>query len=449
MILLLTIFLILISIVLIVKAPWCAAALYALVSILQPQYVWFWSFEDFSVFKVTAGVAIVAWGIYLLRGKIDWGIYKNGIAFGIIFLLLVYNLSELLSPFQNYYASVGSTLVMGVYFTITIMFCIVLGLMNSKIALNAIVWVVIAATIYYAYWANDHYFSSNWSQFNQNRLLGPARSPYSDGNNLSILYVIGMPFVLFAIFNVKAIWQKGLLIFSLPFILHALVLCASRGAFVAIAVSTLMAAFMLKSKKLNFVLLVGFIIFIGTQGGQLLNRTTSTVESAKTEAEEPLNPRLVSWEAAFGVFLKHPIVGAGPQRFQQAARTYYPENASYVAHSTVLNFAANLGFFGAITYLMFFYISWKMFKNNKKLLEIQPNTNLEFINKASICSLSGFFVGALFLDLIIFEPFFFLLLIIVSNNYLIKKEVIVVQKSKVLNSFALESAKVSAKQLNL
>jgi hypothetical protein len=93
MILTLTVLLIFTSIVLIVKAPWWAAALYALVSILQPQYVWFWSFDNFSVFRVTAGVAIVAWGIYLIRGMIDWSIYKNGIFFGIIFLLLLYNLS--------------------------------------------------------------------------------------------------------------------------------------------------------------------------------------------------------------------------------------------------------------------------------------------------------------------------------------------------------------------
>jgi O-antigen ligase len=421
MILLLTIILILISIVLIVKAPWCAAALYALVSILQPQYVWFWSFEDFSVFKVTAGVAIVAWGLHLVRGKIDWSIYNNGIFFGVIFLLLLYILSDFLSPFQNYYAAVGSTLVMSIYFTITIMFFIVLGLMNNEKTLKAIVWVIIAATIYYAYWANEHYFSSNWSQFNQNRLLGPAGSPYSDGNNLSILYVIGMPFVLFSIFNVKTFWQKGLLIFSLPFILHALVLCASRGAFVAIAVSTVMAAFMLKSKKLNLTLLFGFLIFIGTQGGQLLNRTTNTVETVQTESEEPLNPRMISWEAAFEVFLKHPIMGAGPQRFEQAARVYFPGKTPHVAHNTLLNFAANLGFFGAFTYVLFFYISWKMYKSNQKLLYYTDNPNSEFINKASICSLTGFFIGALFLDLIIFEPFFFLLLIIISNNYQVRQ----------------------------
>jgi O-antigen ligase len=301
------------------------------------------------------------------------------------------------------------------------MFFIVLGLMNNEKALNAVVWVIIFVTIYYAYWANDHYLSSNWSQFNQGRLLGPAMSPYSDGNNLSILYVVGMPFVLFAIFNVKAMWQKGLLALCLPFILHSIVLCASRGALVAVVVSTLMAAFMLKSKKLNVLLLVSFIIFIGTQGGQLLNRTTSTVESAQTEAEEPLNPRLISWEAAFGVFLKHPIVGAGPQRFEQAARVYFPGKTPHVAHSTLFNFAANLGFFGAFTYIMFFYVSWKMYKTNRKLLKVIQNENFEFINKASICSLAGFFVGAIFLDLIIFEPFFFLLLVIISNHYLINQ----------------------------
>jgi O-antigen ligase len=422
MILIFTILLVLTSILLIVKAPKFAIALYVLVSILQPQYVWFWSFESFSVFKVTAGVAIVAWGIYLIKGTLEWGIYRNGIFFGFLFLLALYYLSDSLSPFQTYTASVNSTLVIDIYFTITLMSFIVLGVLNNEKALNTIVWVVILVTIYYAYWANYNYLTSNWSQFYQNRLLGPLGSPYRDGNTLSILYVVGMPFVLFGIFNFKTLWQKGLLIATMPLIWHALVLCASRGAFVAAAVSTLLAAFMLKSKKLNILLLVGFMIFIVTQGGQLLSRTASTVASAQTEDEEPLNPRLVSWEAAFKVFLKHPLTGAGPQRFEQASKYYFPGKTPHVAHNTLLNFAANLGFFGAFTYITFFYVSWKMYKSNRKLLEFTPNENFEFINKASLCSLVGFFVGALFLDLIIFEPFFFILLIIISNNYLIHKQ---------------------------
>jgi len=37
-----------------------------------------------------------------------------------------------------------------------------------------------------------------------------------------------------------------------------------------------------------------------------------------------------------------------------------------------------------------------------------------------MCGLLGFFVGAIFLDLIIFEPFYFIVLLLSVNYFLIK-----------------------------
>lgn len=51
-----------------ISAPYVAAIFYSAVSILQPQYVWFWVFNDIAIFRITAGIAIVAWFIHMLRG---------------------------------------------------------------------------------------------------------------------------------------------------------------------------------------------------------------------------------------------------------------------------------------------------------------------------------------------------------------------------------------------
>jgi hypothetical protein len=420
MVRLLTILTIILSTFMLVQAPWIAALMYSTVSILQPQYIWFWSFDNIAIFKVSAGLSIVAWGIYAFRSKLQWQIYNNGIFKGILFLLALYYVSDYFSPFQSPGASVSSEQVIGTYFTIVLMFFIVLGLLDNEKALTGLVWIIIGITLYYTYWANDHYLSSNWSQFTHERLRGPGRSPYSDGNALSIILVIGMPFVLLSVFQLEKKWQKLLLIITIPLIWHALILFASRGAFVAAGVSTLVVSRMLNSKILNVILLVGFVVFMVDQGNTLTSRTSGTVTAANSNQEAPINPRSVSWGVAIDITLKHPFLGAGPQRFEQASRAYFPGRSPHVAHSTLFNFSSNLGIFAALTYLSFFFISWKMFRANNKALEKWPNKKLEFINKASICSLSGFFVGALFLDLIIFEPFYFLLLVIVANNFIIK-----------------------------
>jgi hypothetical protein len=420
MVRLLTILTIILSTFMLVQAPWIAALMYSTVSILQPQYIWFWSFDNIAIFKVSAGLSIVAWGIYAFHGKLQWQIYNNGIFKGILFLLALYYVSDFFSPFQTPGASVSAEQVISIYFTIVLMFFIVLGLLDNEKALTGLVWIIIGVTLYYTYWANDHYFSGNWSQFHQERLRGPSRSPYADGNALSIVLVIGMPFVLLSVFQLEKKWQKLVLILTIPLIWHALILFASRGAFVAAGVSTLVASRMLNSKILNVILLVGFAAFMVKQGNTLTSRTSGTVAAANSNQEAPINPRMASWGVGIDITLKHPFLGAGPQRFQQASRAYFPGRSPHVAHSTLFNFSSNLGIFAALTYLSFFFISWKMFRANKKALEKWPNKKLEFINKASICSLSGFFVGALFLDLIIFEPFYFLLLVIVANNFIIK-----------------------------
>ncbi|WP_427398236.1 O-antigen ligase family protein [Glaciecola sp. 1036] len=390
-------------------------------SILQPQYVWFWVFDGFSIFKISAGIAILAVIFAGLKKKVDFSVYNNGIVWGLLGLLVLYYISDMVSPFQSFSSSVSSDLVIGIYLTIVIMFFVVLGLINNKRAAMGLAWSIIAITIYYAYWANDKYFSYNWAYFENGRLLGPFNSPYADGNALSIIFVIGLPFILFGIFAVKKVWLKALLILSLPFIWHGIILCASRGALLSAGVASLATAFMVRSKVFNIFIGIGVCLFIIDQGAQLTARTSNTIAVAQTESEEPINPRLISWKAGFDLSLKHPILGVGPERFQQAVRFYFPGRTPHVAHSTLINFLANLGYIAAFIYLYFFYKSWRLYKENNEILKQKFDESYEFLNKATFVSLIGFFVGAMFLDLIIFEPFYFLLILMVSVNYLLKK----------------------------
>jgi O-antigen ligase len=170
-------------------------------------------------------------------------------------------------------------------------------------------------------------------------------------------------------------------------------------------------------------LVLGFVVFLVDQGGVVLDRTKTTAESSQRSDTAPINPRITSWKNAIGLVKMYPLLGAGPQRFLEATRVHFPATARHVAHNTFFNFAANLGIIAAFIYLSFFWIAWKMYKWNKSVLDKHGSRVNIYINKAGICSLVGFFVGSMFLDLIIFEPFFFLLLILIVNNFLLKQKV--------------------------
>lgn len=342
----------------------------------------------------------------------------------VCYFYFLYHLSDLLSPFQNYSSAVSSTLVIDVYTSITVMFIIMLGITDHEKALKWMVYTLIGVTVYYTWWANMAYLEGNWNQFTMNRLTGPDRSPYTDGNVFSILFVIGLPFVLFAVSNVDKKWQKLALLLIVPLIWHAMVLCASRGALLSAGISTLVAAWMIKSKSFNILLIAGFVGFMITQGGEMISRTVTTVEMAENiESAQTINPRVLSWKVGIELVKKYPILGAGPQRFLEASRFHFPGKSPHVAHNTFLNFAANIGLLAGFIFLSFFWIALRYFKSSRLQLSKAEDKFHTYVNNASFCSMIGFFVGALFLDLIIFEPFFFLLVLIISNNYIIQKKV--------------------------
>lgn len=346
------------------SAPWVAGLAYTTVSLMQPQYIWFWSFEDFPLFKLTAGLAIIAWCIQALRGHIRWEVYREGMVVAIVLLWLIFQLSGLFAPFDDSFAAVKAHVVTGTLNSIVIMFLVIIGLINNEKVLERFAWVIIITGLYYTWWANAAYLGNEWDKFQGGRL---------------------------------------------------------NGALISIAVSTLLAAFMLKSRLLNMALIAGFVVFLVYQGGPLINRSVDTVQDSREQREGPINPRILSWQVGIDLIKQYPVLGVGPQRFRTASFTLYPGRSPHVAHSTLLNFAANTGIFAAAIYLYFFFAAYKMYRYGRQFSP--PGSAHHYLSQSCTCALAGFFVGAIFLDLIIFEPFYFLLVMCCANHHLLKQKV--------------------------
>jgi O-antigen ligase len=408
-----------ISAILISSAPWVSALLYSTVSILQPHYIWNWAFDSFSIFTVSAAVAILAWGWQILQGNVNWEVYKTGQFKGMIGLLIIFHLSNALTPYDTYFSLVSGDLMVETFTTIAIMYTVILGLIKSEKTIKYFGFMYILVVLYFAYWANEHYFSGNWYMFRWGRLLGLQKSPYRDGNVMSIVLTTGLGFVMFGITFFKQKLIKYFLILSVPLVWHALILFASRGALLSAAAVTLFFVMVMRSKTLNLAVLAGFTAMLIWQGAMLTSRTTSTVAQAQQEnVDVPLNPRLVSWGVGIDIALEHPLLGAGPQRFQYASAVLFPGKSPHVAHNTFLNFSANTGIIAGLIYLSFFIVSFKQYKYVRKYK--QGDTVNGYINLACAGGLVGYFVGAIFLDLIVFEPFYFLL-VLMSVNYCMVK----------------------------
>jgi len=138
----------LVSFFMMFNAPWIAALVYSIVSVMQPQYIWFWAFEGFSAFKVSAGITILAWGWHVLQGNIRWEVYKSSQFKGVIGLTIIFHLSNLLTPFDTYFSLVSGDLVVDIFTTIAIMYFFVLPLINQENTIKFFGFMFIFVTVY-------------------------------------------------------------------------------------------------------------------------------------------------------------------------------------------------------------------------------------------------------------------------------------------------------------
>ena len=401
--------------------PWLASTIYMATSILQPQAIWPWGIEGIPIYKISAGAAIIGFIVMALRNQIDWSIYRYKQNLAILGLCLLTNLSNTFTPFPVYIASVSSDILIGTFNIIVLMYFVLIGTLQHKRNLAVLLGLFIAVIVYYVYWANGMYFGNVWEQFKNNRLMGPFNTPYSDGNAFSILLVMAMPFFLMGYFYTKSkILKVGIVLF-IPLLWHAVLLAGSRGALLSLGVVTLICAFLIRSKSLNIILLIGLALFVVTQGKTVIDRSYATYSVVKNQTDI-VNPRIVSWTIAAELSGKHPLLGVGPERFLTASDHYFPGKSPHVAHNTLLSISANLGIPAMCLFGAIFIGVIKRFWTLRKSLINNETDFCYFLLKASTAGIGGYLVGSMFLDLMIFEPFYMLLLVNLVSAHLCKQE---------------------------
>lgn len=393
--------------------PWLAPALYHLASLLQPQALWPWRFNGIPIFKIFAGLTLLIACYQLFTSKAQASIYRSGFTYAMVALFVARNASHRLSPFgapdpgDQYFINI----ITDTTNTIFIMYMATLAILNEERHLKIMSGLLIGVACYFVYWANLPYIQQEWYRFHQGRLIGLYDSQYADGNVLSVLLVIGYPFLAIKYFHTKELIPKACLAIAVLMLWHALFLFGSRGALIALVVTSAFLYKHITSKLTKILLVTGFTAAVLTQGGAMLERSTETVGASQQDTGEPLNPRLVSWQVGGDLFLNYPLLGVGPGRFLIASTTLYPGRSPHVAHNTLISLAAESGLFAAIAFIVLLVGAWKVHKlisSNRTII----SDDVVQISQASIAAIAGFAVCSVFLDLTIFEPLYFLIIMI-------------------------------------
>lgn len=394
--------------------PWVAAVLYTALSVLQPQYVWFWAYEGIPAFNVVAGVSLVSWVVQAIQKKIDYSVYALPINKALFALTFFVNLSDWVA---SYAGGIGSEMVLEIFNTTMLMYFCCLPLINNEKAVHYITLVFIITAVYYGYDANDAYFSSDWSRFAQGRLIGPLNGAYNDNNKFAIIMVIGFPFLLLGFFHYKNLIIKLLMLAGMAMSLHGIFLTSSRGALIAIGAAVFICTRVLnfsgfKKTFINLAILGGFAFVVLDQAGGTIARSTGLIDDNRITSEEAINPRIVSWTVGMKLIKKHPIFGVGVMRFRMASAMEFPGESPHVAHNTFITFSTENGLISGLLYLYTFWASFIMLRKINR--HVDKNSLYRYSANSAFAALGGFFVGAIFLDMVVYEPYYFLLMLLTA-----------------------------------
>ena len=254
-----------------------------------------------------------------------------------------------------------------------------------------------------------------------------------DENHISLLVAMAIPIALVLYKECRSKQKKLFYLLCLVFYAVANVVAASRGGALAMVIAGLLCLLLSDHKIRNVsiiataVLLVFLVFAYAPQLSErrsLFNRITTTVDQGTQE--ETVNDRLYLWGFAFEMFYDRPVLGVGPMNYPvnffsyEKGQRYTEKGGGWrVAHSTPLQWLAEMGIVGSIIFLilqMALYKNWKIiyFIRRKKaaLLPVKARDNLPiFDNMSHACMISqvAFWIGALFLTLLPY-PFYWCLI---------------------------------------
>ncbi len=404
--------------------PWVGVMAYYLFSVMQMQYLWPHDFGESRVSLILTGATMIGLAGASALKLVDWRVLLSPYALMMMLLMLWVNLSVDYTSYVSYIDPINvlsrddflSTFNKTVFF-----FFVACLLINTRQKLEWCIYLLAFIVLFYTGWANKAYLTGEFWRFGDNgRLSGPLESVYLDENSLAMHFVMATPVLYYIGVARSNFFVRYAIWLTIPLTWHALFLTGSRGGLLALGTVVIYIFFRSFNRMASIGIIIALVLAIIFQSGNLLTRVDSTIEANEqlqqkgvSSPDEKLDPRLISWGVAIQIMQKYPVFGVGVENFINA----FPEFSSttkHVVHNTYLQFSANCGILAGLIYLWFYAIRIPTLKRSAKIQgrENFPNNfKRDYLDDLLNSLFLGFFVVAIFLDLMIFEILYFLIML--------------------------------------
>lgn len=245
----------------------------------------------------------------------------------------------------------------------------------------------------------------------QGRLEGIGTPDSTDANMFASVLVACVPFLIREVLFEN--WKRKALVAGMSlFILNAIILCSSRGAFLALVVVIIVIILLEKDrqtkKKLLGVVVLASVVFVNLLDFVYIERLISLIGSTDGTGAG----RTVIWGYGLQMSVNHPL-GVGGDGFKYLSPQYMPEsllsNGMRSPHNTYLKVLVEQGWFGLFLYLAACSSTLRLLHQIRKKIHSCPRKSNTELIKVSQYALSlwsavlGVMVCSIFVDRLYFE----------------------------------------------
>jgi putative inorganic carbon (hco3(-)) transporter len=360
--------------------PFVGLLIYFCFAIVKPESMWPWSVPPGNYSRIVAIALLVGWS---LRHCGDWDFHA---ARAIVYALIAYlgwaALSAAFAPTPAVawrFVELQAKIVLPVVVGIT--------LIDSVEKLKQVAWVLMVSQAYLALEMNRNYLDGRYS-------YGPVTFAGLDNNGVSIVMVTGAGLAFFLGLGESKAWRKWLCFVAAGLMAHVPMFAMSRGGMLALLLTGVVSFFLIPKQPKHYLLFgLAVVVALRLAGPEVMTRF-GTIFADEGSRDSSAQSRVDLWGNAWGVMLREPLLGVGPDHWAIHAVEFGWSEGKEV-HSLWMQTGAELGFPG-VGFLMAFYglTGWRLWK----LLRRSRGVESSHVQMARmvIASLVGFGVSASF-----------------------------------------------------
>ncbi len=261
----------------------------------------------------------------------------------------------------------------------------------------------------------------------------------SDANLLACLIVTFLPVCGALIFSSPVKWLKYLAVAGCPFIFNLVLLCNSRGAFLACILAGIFLLIFTRGKEFKIVFTAAVLVFLACffllKDARIIERFTTTFIESE-DRDSSAGNRIIFWGAALDMIQDYPL-GEGGNAFKDKhsinylSKVHFESDRGRAIHNGYLNEAAEWGIQGLLLKLFFLCItSIRAYKASAIHYKIFADYRYSFLGKTLIAGMITFGCTTMFLDSLDAEWVLWLCAIMLFYTKDIKREIAELIKTK-------------------